>query len=142
MDFTSARCKKQKLDGIIDGCDSPKDVQKSKEDTRSTKFNEELAFNNLSINQSKHAVLSVVPEHSDAFVPKTSLSTFPQPIASLHKPEYVTFEYHRLLGVFKNVSLTVTHEMTEQVEAQTRQQENLKLWFKGPLKWKIHLPFY
>ena len=95
---------------MIDGFDSPKEVQKSKEGTRSTKFNEKLAehFSNLSISQSKLAVLPVVPEHSDTFVPKTSLSTFPQPIVSLHKPEYVIFEYHCLLDVFKNVSLTET----------------------------------
>ena len=47
-------------------------------------------------------------EHSDIHVPNTSLSTFPQPIASLHKLEYVTFEYHCLHDVCKNVSLTVT----------------------------------
>lgn len=93
---------------------------------------EEMAqfFSNLSITGPKLAVLSVVAEHSDAFVPKTSLSTFPQPITSLHKPEYVTFDYDHLLDVCKSVSLTVTDEMAEQVEAQTRQQANSKLWFK------------
>ena len=65
IDFTSARGKKQKLDDIIDGRDSPK--EKSKEGIRST--NEELAqlLNNLSITGSKF-VLSVVSEHSDTFL--------------------------------------------------------------------------
>ena len=126
IDFTSARGKKRKLDDIINGCNSPKEVQKSK-GTRST--NKELAqlFNNLNITGSKLAVLSVVPKHSDTLVPKISLSTFPQPITSLHKPEYVTFEYHLLLDVCRNVSLTVTLEMTEKVEAETRKQANSKL---------------
>jgi len=41
IDFTSARGKKRKLDEIIDGCDSPKEVQTSKEGMRST--SEEMA---------------------------------------------------------------------------------------------------
>ena len=63
-----------------------------------------------------------------------SLSTFPQPITSLQKPEYATFEYHLLLDVCKNVSLTVTLEKAEKVEAKTKKQANSKLWFKYKLE--------
>ena len=37
IDFTSARGIKQKLDDIIDGCDIPKEVHKTKEDTTTSK---------------------------------------------------------------------------------------------------------
>ena len=112
---------------MIDGCDSPKEVQKPKEGTRCT--GEELT-DNLSVTGPMLAVLSVAPEHSDVFVPKITLSTFPQPIALLHKSEYITLEYHQLLDVCESVSLAVTSEMAEQVEAQTKSQANSKLWYK------------
>ena len=130
IDFTSARGKKRKLDELVDGCEGTKEVHKSREGMRSTSDELTQLFSALSITGPKVAVLSVVPEYSDVYVPKTTLSTFPQPIASLYKLEYVSLGYQCLLDVCKDVTLTVTHEMAEQVELQTRQQANSKLWFK------------
>ena len=87
IDFTSSRGKKRKLDDTIDGCDISEERHKLKEGTRPSYDEMASLFANLSVSGGMVGVLSV---YSDPYVPKISLPTFPQPIAALHKPEYVT----------------------------------------------------
>ena len=133
LDFTSFQGQKCKFDDTIDGCDDvPHEIEKPKEGTRST--SDELAslFQALSVIEPKVGVLSVVSEYSDVYVPKITLPSFPQPITSLHKSEYVELEYHDLLDVCQSTfdALTITEEMAEQVELEIRQQAKSNLWYK------------
>ena len=130
IDFTSSWGKKRKLDDMIDGCDVSEERHKLKEGTRPSYDEMASLFANLSVSGAMVGVLSVTPEYSDPYVPKMSLSIFPQPITALHKPEYVILAYHDLLDVCENVSLVLTEEMAKQVELETRQQASSKLWYK------------
>ena len=75
-------------------------------------------------------VLSVVPGHSDQFVPKSANKDFPQPLTSLKSLKYVEMQYHDLLKACESVSLNITQKMVECVEAAARDQSKSKLWYK------------
>ena len=125
LDFTSSRGQKHKFDDTVDGCDdAPHETVKPIEGTRSTTDKLASLFQALSITAPKVGVLSVISNYSDVFGPKTALPSFPQPITSLHKPEYVGLENHDLLDVCQSTyeALTITEEMAERVELQTRKQ--------------------
>ena len=87
----------------------------------------EQFFANLSLCETKPAILSLIPKYSDTYVPKLSLSTLPQPLTSLHKSDYMKLE---LLNICEKVSLDFTNEMAKSVELETRLQHKSKLWFK------------
>ena len=73
-----------------------------------------------------------MPEFSSNYVPKSSLEVFPAFLKSLHKSSYLDLKYNELLEVCETVfeSLTVTVEMAESVEKETRAQAKSNLWFK------------
>ena len=132
---------------MIDGCDVSEERHKLKEGTRPSYDEMASLFANLSVSGAMVGVLSVTPEYSDPYVPKMSLSIFPQPITALHKPEYVILAYHDLLDVCENVSLVLTEEMAKQVELETRQQASSKLlvqissWQSYSFKHEISMPY-
>jgi len=90
IDFTSVCGKKRKLDGhghIKDAVDSEvppdKEIMTSersvKVGTRSTESELLQSFNNLSVGDIKPGVLSVIPNHSEKYVPKSMRKNFPVP---------------------------------------------------------------
>ena len=104
------------------------DMERSvKVGTRSTESELVVLFNNLSAEGTKPGMLSVVPNHSDKSVPKSSSEDFPQPLISLKETKFAEMEYHKLLEACQLVSLNVTREMTNSVEEATRNQSK---WFK------------
>ena len=90
----------------------------------------EQLFNNLSLCDTKPAVLSLVSLHSDMYVPKVSLPTFPKPMTSLCNPAHCKLNYLDLLKACDNVSIEVTDDMAQAVEKETRKQSKTALWFK------------
>lgn len=94
MDLTSARGKKRLLDGQIKDALSSEpsenkimasDMERSvKVGSRSTESELVQLFNNLSLGGTKPGVLSVVPNHSDRYVPKSMSKNFPLPLTSLN----------------------------------------------------------
>ena len=84
----------------------------------------------LNLCGTKPAILSLIPKYSDNYIPKVSLPTFPQPLTSLYKSNYMKLQYHDLLNVCENISLEFTGEMAKSVESETRLQGKSKLWFK------------
>ena len=78
----------------------------------------------------KPAILSLIPNFSEEFVPKSSCKGFPPPLKSLKSLKYVKMEYHDLLTACESVSVDITKEMADSVEKATRDQSNSKLWFK------------
>ena len=130
IDFTSARGKKRKLDELLDGSESSSDAAVSKSGTPPTETEMEQLFNNLSLCDTKPAVLSLVSLHSDMYVPKVSLPTFPKPMTSLRNPAHCKLNYLDLLKACDNVSIEVTDDMAQAVEKETRKQSKTALWFK------------
>lgn len=87
-------------------------------------------FKSLSLCGTKPAVLSLISEYSSTYIPKITLSTFPQPLTSLQ--DYLKLKFHDLLDVCENVSaeITITDDMAKAVELETRQQHKNILWFR------------
>ena len=129
-DFTSAKGKKRKLDELID-CNLPKKGAVSNRSTV-TPSNEDYDsfYEHLSKTGTKPAILSLIPKHSDPYVPKRMLSTFPVPLPLLHKPEYIELGYPDLLKLCESQVVTVTDEMALCVEKETRLQSGSNLWFR------------
>ena len=130
IDFTLARGKKRKLDDMLEGSEASSDEAVSKSGTSPTDAEMEQFFNNLSLCGTKPAILSLVSPHSDTYVPKVSLPTFPQPLTSLRNPGNCKLNYLDLLEACDNVSIEVTDDMAQAVEKETRKQSKTSLWFK------------
>ena len=75
-------------------------------------------------------LLSVISDHSDKCIPIYSSKDFPQPLTLLKDVKSVKMEYHNLLKECESVSINLTEEMAECVEAATRDQSQSKLWYK------------
>ena len=90
----------------------------------------DLLFENLNCTGTKPAILSLVPKFADSYMPKSSCSSFPQPLKSLKQSTYMDLDYHELLKVCESASVEITEEMAELIEKATRSQSQSKLWFK------------
>jgi len=123
IDFTSAQGKKRKLD---------EEIHESGNDARgkeSTESEMEILFANLSNGGSKPLILSLIPEYSHKYVPKSTLDSFPVPLKSLQLASHISLSYPSLLQVCQSIEIELTSEMAESVEKATRSQSNSKLWF-------------
>ena len=67
-------------------------------------------------------VLSVVPAHSEQFVPTSNNDNFPKPLTSLKNVMYVKMKYDELLKECKSFSINITEKMSECVETATKDQ--------------------
>ena len=115
---------------MLEGSEASSDEAVSKSGTSPTDAEMEQFFNNLSLCGTKPAILSLVSPHSDTYVPKVSLPTFPQPLTSLRNPGNCKLNYLDLLEACDNVSIEVTDDMAQAVEKETRKQSKTSLWFK------------
>ena len=135
IDFTSAKSKKRKLDNTIDNLKSPEmstDVTKPTSSLKKLPTYDEmdLFYQSLSTCGIKPAILALIPDYSDDYVPKSSLPQFPQPLQSLFKPEYCEMDYHQLLNVCESVDTGINVVMAINLERETVSQARSKLWFK------------
>jgi len=130
IDFTSARGKKRKLDDAIDSNETTSEPQQSTvHGTESTESELEDLFHNLSCGGTKPLVLSLVPQYSDSYVPKSSLESFPKPLKSLQQSQYLKLSYNDLLDICESTEIQVTDDMAKAVEKETRSQSSSKLWY-------------
>lgn len=137
IDFTSAQGLKKKHDEIISSTQSMAipTVIEEKESTlkhisKPTSAELDLFFANLSIADTKPAILSLMPKYSDKYVPKTSLPEFPLPLTELYKPDYLKVEYHELLKLCETVPINVSEVNAKAIEKETKLQHSTKLWYK------------
>ena len=77
-------------------------------------------------------ILSLVSQHASSFIPKTRLTSFPPPLHTLSKPEYINLSYIELLAVCESTAIDITKEMALAVEEATRQQSTCRLWYTYP----------
>uniref|UniRef100_A0A1X7SP42 PHD-type domain-containing protein n=1 Tax=Amphimedon queenslandica TaxID=400682 RepID=A0A1X7SP42_AMPQE len=80
----------------------------------------------------KPAVLSIIPHYTHLFVPLCIRGIIPKPLSYLYNKECLNFTYIQLLNhcdtVFRNYSITA--EMAQNVEKQTRGQSHSRIWFQ------------
>ena len=128
IDFTSARGKKRKLDDMLEGCETQTDEVTVKQGSKPTDDEMALFFRNLSMCNTKPAVLSLIPEYSDNYVVMSTSRSLP--LTALLKPEYLALDYHDLLNVCEGVTVDITNETAQVIEQETRLQSKSKLWYK------------
>ena len=130
IDFSSAKAKKQKLDQDLEGIVLEEDVVTVKEGSWPTDDDFKLYYSNISQQGTKPSVLSLIAEHSDNYVLKIHQPEFPQPLSTLRKAEYIKLNYYELLQVCETIFISITQEMCNNVETETRTQSKSKLWYK------------
>lgn len=130
IDFMSARGKKRKLDDALEGTVPEEDDTTIKEGSGPNSDELSLFYENISHQGTKPSILSLVPKHSDGYVPKSTQPHFPLPLTALRDAKYLKLNYHELLQVCKDVSIDVTTEMCDLIEKETRSQSKSKLWYK------------
>lgn len=130
IDFTSARGKKRKLDDALEGTVSEESIVTIKEGSRPTSDEFALFYKNISHQGTKPAILSLIPNYSDNYVPKSTQPHFPQPLTALRSAEYIALNYHELLQVCENLSIDITKESCDLIERETKSQNTSKLWYK------------
>jgi len=130
IDFISAKIKKRKLDQDLEGIVFEEDVVLVKEGSAPTDNDFKSYFSSISQQGTKPSVLSLIPEHSDKYVPKIHQPEFPLPLSTLRDTKYLKLNYHELLQACESVSISVTEEMCSNIEAETKIQSKSKLWFK------------
>ena len=79
----------------------------------------------------KSVILSIVPPHSDMFVPSSSSDSFPITLTSLYNEDLLHVSYPELMNKCDDVfeHLEITCQQAENLEKATRGQSKNKLWF-------------
>lgn len=137
IDFTSARGKKTKIDSVLSMASEPTQMPVStpspSSNTAAVKSPDSCElrslFQTLSECGTKPAVLSVVFPYANNYTPKSSQSCFPQPLQTLFHQKYFKMDYIALLSACETFEISITDEMAQAVERETRAQSNSKLWF-------------
>ena len=107
IDFTSSKGKKHKLDELINGNSPNQGTISSKSTVTPSNEDYESLYENLSKSGTKPAILSILSEYSDPYIPKRMLSPFPQSLPQLHKPEYIETGYLDLLEFCESQDVTL-----------------------------------
>jgi len=87
----------------------------------------EILFKNLSMCGTKPAILSLIPLHSNNYVPKSAMDTFPKPLNELYNPDYIDMDFDELMNACDNFLITVTEEKSYSVEETTKSQSKSNL---------------
>ena len=78
----------------------------------------------------KPAVLSILPEFCDPFIPSSLAPDLPMVLSDLYDKSNLQLSYYELLKKAKDTSVTVTLDQAKAVELKTRDQSNSRLWFR------------
>ena len=89
-------------------------------------------FNNLKKCSSKPAILSLVPAHSDSYVPKSLNPDLPAVLSSLYDENLRDADFSTVVQKAAEIanSLKITNQQKKIVEEKTRDQANSRLWFR------------
>ena len=135
IDFTSAKVKKRKIDDAANSSACASASPSSSLNVQSPVVKPPDAnelkslFKALGECDSKPAVLSLIPEYANRYIPKSRLSNFPKPLQSLFDPRYLAMDYNDLVSACESISICVTEEMMLAVEEATRNQSSTRLWY-------------
>ena len=129
IDFTSAKSKKVLLDKHINN-EKVKTVQRNV--TVSTPTPDELDsfFKELSMAGSKPAILSLIPQYSDQYIPAPLSKQFPAVLTDLCNHDSFNLEFDDLKHKCDNIKVTVNEEEAQNVFEATKLQSKSKMWFR------------
>ena len=130
IDFSSAKSNKRALDTTIGTSCPVVSKQINPPVQQASTHDLQCFYHQLSKCSSKPAILSLVPQYAQEYIPKSSLPNFLKPLQSLHQPKFQQLNYADLLTACNDVILHLTKEMAEAVERSTHDQSNSKLWYK------------
>ncbi|CAC5418196.1 unnamed protein product [Mytilus coruscus] len=134
IDFTSAKTMKKKLDAKLKSGDTTPTICKQKVNNIPDPTVDELSllFKSLSEINSKPAILSLIPEYQEIYVPQPMKENFPTILTEMRDDSALELNYVDLLKECKNQfrEISVTEEQAKAVENSTREQSNSKLWYR------------
>ena len=89
-------------------------------------------FTALSKTKGRPAILSLVPDYCESYIPLVERGIIPQPLTCLFNPDYLNLTYHDLLLKSEEVysSYTLTEEQVKAVETATRGQSKSITWYQ------------
>ena len=93
---------------MLEGCETQIDEVTVKQGSEPTDDEMVLFFSNLSLCDTKPAILSLIPEYSDNYMLRSSSRSLP--LTTLQKPEYLSLDYHDLLNVCESVTVDISDE--------------------------------
>lgn len=134
IDFTSAKTMKKKLDAKLKSGDTTPTICKQKVNNIPDPTVDELSllFKSLSEINSKPAILSLIPEYQEIYVPQPMKENFPTILTEMRDDSALELNYVDLLKECKNQfrEISVTEEQAKAVENSTREQSNSELWYR------------
>ena len=124
MDFTSAKKKRRDLleKGRVIGISGARAVAP-------TLSEKEELYKQLAKGKTKPAVLSLIPEHNNAYVPQQPTANLPKPLTTLFAETNMKLSYIELLSACAKVTMEISPEECKAVEVETRDQAHCRLWF-------------
>ena len=113
-------------------------VSSSTSDTSSTKHVRSISFpiktffDQLHKCESHAAILSLTTYYNKNFLPKTDLSSLPEPLTQLYSAELNSVGYPNLLAKSIDIfqKMDISSEQAKLIEEVTKSQSKLPLWFQ------------
>ena len=136
IDFTSAKTMAKKLNTCLDNSDEVSvTASQNTPQTRAVipspmQHEAEAFFQKLDATGVKSAILTITSPYSDKFVPLSMQSAFPEPLTNLYDESHADLEYNKLLEVCSNISILISQEQADAVEAHTCGQSASRLWYR------------
>ncbi|XP_069139431.1 uncharacterized protein [Argopecten irradians] len=137
IDFTSAKTKKRKLDKHIDqtinSADTPKPPKKNVQDIPGPTAEElQKFYRTIYSDECKPALLSLVPEYSQHYIPKVLSKKYPMVLSELRDEQFLQVERDQLIKHCEKVmqEMKITTEEVRNVEELTREQAKSREWFR------------
>lgn len=79
--------------------------------------------------KTKPAVLSLIAQHNNTYVPRQPSDNLPKPLTELYEEKSLDLPYVELLNACSKVNMEISDEECKAVEVETRDQANCRLWF-------------
>lgn len=86
-------------------------------------------YKQLAKGKTKPAVLSLIPEHNSAYVPRQPTANLPKPLTKLFVETNMKLSYIELLSACAEVTMEISPQECKAVEVETRDQAHCRLWF-------------
>ena len=86
-------------------------------------------YRQLAKGKTKPAVLSLISEHNNAYVPRQPAANLPKPLTTLFAETNMKLSYIELLSTCAKVTMEISPEECKAVEVETRDQAHCRLWF-------------
>ena len=130
MDFTSAKKKRRDLleKGIVPHAQRVIGISGARAVAPTLSEKEEF-YKQLAKGKTKPAVLSLLPEHNNAYVPQQPTANLPKPLTTLFAETNMKLSYIELLSACAKVTMEISPEECKAVEVETRDQADCRLWF-------------